>query len=263
MVDVIVPAGGKLPTSLSRLIGTERKPLIKFNDKTILETTMDALKGSPFVRRIVLVGPEDVLEQDAARRADERMPEGATGPENIYRGLDWLMRQPDPPQYVMIVTADLPFITSDTLKAFVEMCPDGKDFCVPLVSEDNFQELYPSATATFVALQDGTWTTGCAYLATAEGLKKAIHHIEAVFQRRKSKIGMARLLGFRFVWDLVFRKLNVTDVEGKVKELLQCDGVAVPGAPPELAFDIDDKEDYYYAISYIRSNPRPTVSSNP
>lgn len=253
MVDVIIPAGGKLPGSLVRLSGVERKPLLKITDRTILETTFEAIRGCDFVRRVVIVGPDEVLRHEACAKADDRIPEGKTGPENIFRALDWLLKQPDPPEYVMIVTADLPFITTESLRAFVNICPPGKDFCVPLISKDEFEEMFPSATATFVGLRDGTWTAGCAYLATTEGLKKAIHHIELVFKQRKSKLGMAKLLGYKFVWDLLFHKLTVSDVEAKVRELLQCEGVAVPGSPAELAYDVDDTEDYYYGLTYTKT----------
>lgn len=254
MVDVIIPAGGKLPSSLVKLSGVDRKPFLKITDQTILESTFAALRGCDFVRRIVIIGPDEVLRHEACARADDRIPEGKSGPENIFRGLDWLMKQPDPPEYVMIVTADLPFITSETLRTFVNLCPQGKDFCVPLISKEEFEEMFPQASATFVGLRDGTWTAGCAYLATASGLKKAIHHIEGLFQQRKSKLGMAKLLGYKFVWDLLFHKLVVADIEAKVRELLQCEGVAVPGSPAELAYDIDDTEDYYYGVTYTKTH---------
>ncbi len=256
MVDVIIPAGGRIPAHFVRLVGTDCKPLIKFNDRTVLSTTIEALKASGIVNRIVVVGPQKVLHDESCREVFDRIPEGNTGPENIFRGLDALVRTSQPPVYVLIVTADLPFLTGDIVREFVTMCPSEKDFCVPLISLDEFQEVFPNATGTFVGLQDGKWTAGCMYLATATGLRKAIHHIEQVFQRRKSKLGMARLLGFKFVWDLVCKKLTVSDVETKVRELLACEGAAVPGSPPELAYDIDDKEDYYYALNYLKQQAR-------
>ena len=103
-----------------------------------------------------------------------------------------------------------------------------------------------------MTLIDGTWTTGCAYLATPKGMFAAMEHIERVFQNRKSKLGMARILGLKFVYGYLTQKLTVSDVEAKVKDVLKCSAVAIPGSPPELAFDIDYPEDYHYALQTIK-----------
>jgi len=76
--------------------------------------------------------------------------------------------------------------------------------------------------------------------------------IERVFQNRKSKIGMARILGLKFVYGYLTQSLTVSDVEAKVKDVLKCSAAAVPGSPPELAFDIDYQEDYHYAVQAMK-----------
>ncbi|HMS54517.1 MAG TPA: NTP transferase domain-containing protein [Fimbriimonadaceae bacterium] len=257
--DVIVPCGGTIDDEFARVVNTRTKALVKFEDVTILTTTIAALRKSPHVDRIVVIGPESVGDTDAAKKADEFLIEGKTGPENIFRGLDWLLKTPNPPTEVMIVTGDLPFLTAESINKFVALCPQGKDICIPLISKEEFQDLYPRAEATFVGLRDGTWTTGCAYLATASGLQTAVHHINLVFKNRKSKLGMARLLGLGFVFKYLTKSLSVQDVEGKAKHLLGIEGVAVRGVPPELAYDIDDLDDYHYALSNLGAHRRETA----
>lgn len=260
-LDVIIPAGGKIDGQFSRIVGTDRKPLITLQGETVIERTIKALRDSKLVRRIVVVGPNEVLAHSGVADSDGRVPEGTTGPQNIYKGLDWLMSSNFPPERVMIVTADLPFVTGETFRAFEKLCPPEGDFCVPLVSEESFHEGFPRAPATFVTLQDGTWTTGCAYIARTQALIRINEHVDRIFQRRKSKIGMARLLGFGFVWSMFAKKLKVSDVELKVQELLNCRGMAVPGSPAELAFDIDYVDDYYFALSLMKGmSVKPTTA---
>lgn len=255
-LDAIVPAGGRVDDAFARVVGTHSKALIKFDGRSILERTLTALRESERVKRIVLVGSSEVIENADAAKADVSLREGASGPENIFRGLDYLMELSDPPERVLICTSDLPFIEAASVRKFVDSCPERKDFCVPLIAEDDFAEAFPEASATFVQLVDGSYTTGCLYSATPEGLRKAIHHIDRLFLNRKSKIGMARLLGWGFVYRLLTKKLTIRDIETKVVELLGCTGAAVPNSPPELAFDVDYIEDYHYAVQTFRTMRR-------
>src|SRR5688572_19065790 len=248
-IDVVIPAGGRLDDQFARVVNTPSKALIRFDGKTILESTIEALKGSGRVGRIVLVGSQDVRDHTDAKMADALLPEGETGPENIFRGVDYLLEDKNPPDRVMICTCDLPFLSAKVIQRFVDSCPLNKDFCVPLVSELDYAEAFPQAKATFVTLRDGVFTTGCVYNANIKALKKALHHIDRLFMNRKSKVGMARVLGMRFVMLLLSKRLTIRDVEDKVMELLGCTGAAIPESPAELAYDVDYLEDYHYAVA--------------
>ena len=255
-LDVIIPAGGKLNPAFTRVVGTSSKALIQLEGISMLASTIDTLRQCHSVRRIVVIGSQEVLDSPDSRLADGALLETETGPQNILKGAKWLLDQYEPPEQVMIVTCDLPFLTAETIRSFLDLCPKDKDICVPLVSKESFTDMFPGAAATFVTLIDGTWTTGCAYLMTVKSLIRTIGYIEAVFKNRKSKLGMARLLGMKFVYGYLTKKLTVTDVERKVEELLKCKGVAIPGAPAELSYDVDYIEDYHYALQSLKLRGR-------
>lgn len=252
--DVVIPAGGRIDENFSKVVGTPSKALIKFNDKTVLKHTIEALRSSPNVGRIVVVGSPEVLAHEDCKLADASLPELGSGPKNIWAGAQHLQGLNFPPDRILIVTADLPFLKGESVDLFLGMCDQAMDFNVPLISKDDFDEAFPGAEATFVRLLDGEWTTGCVYLITIRGLKVALDHLEKVFNRRKSKLGMARLLGLKFVWDYFNKKLTVSDAEAKVTELLNVRGRAVPGSPPEFAYDIDYVEDYHYVLSSLKAS---------
>ncbi len=255
-LDVIIPAGGALDEEFARVVGTHAKGLIRFDGRTVLETTLEALRLSGRVNRIVLVGSEEVRSHTDAGVADILVAEGASGPENIFRGVDALLAEENPPERVLICTCDLPFLNSKNVQTFVDACPTNRDFCVPLVSEYDYAEAFPQAKATFVQLRDGVFTTGCLYNANIKALKKALHHIDRLFMNRKSKVGMARVLGFRFVILLLLKRLTIRDIEDKVVDLLGCTGAAVPNSPAELAYDVDYLEDYHYTVATMKATRR-------
>lgn len=252
-LDAIIPAGGKLDESFARIAGTRSKALIKFEKKTILETTIDALRDSGRIDRIIVVGSSEVIESSAVANATDVLPEGGTGPENIFRGLDALMETVKQPERVVITTCDLPFVTGKSVSTFLDLCPENIDFCVPLIAKPDYEEAFPRAEATFVELRDGTFTTGCMYNVDTKALRKALHQIDRLFANRKSKLGMARVLGFTFAWKLLNKHLVVSDIEKKVFDLLGCTGRAVHDSPPELAYDVDYPEDYHYAMQTFQS----------
>ncbi|MEJ5171625.1 MAG: hypothetical protein WHU10_11605, partial [Fimbriimonadales bacterium] len=98
------------------------------------------------------------------------------------------------------------------------------------------------------------------YVVKAKTCVRCKPYIEEAFARRKSKIGMASLLGARFVYKWLVGSLSVADVERKVGEVLHCKAVAVPDAPPELAFDVDYPDDYAYALGVFEqklAKPHP------
>lgn len=255
-LDVIIPAGGKIDDQFAKVVGTHSKALIRFEGKTVLESTIEALRTSGRVGRIVLVTSEEVRNHTDSGMADGVLAEGSSGPENIFRGVDYLLEEKDPPERVMICTCDLPFLSGKVVTQFVDSCPANRDFCVPLISEYDYAEAYPQAKATFVTLRDGTYTTGCLYNTNIKALKKALHHIDRLFVNRKSKIGMARVLGMRFVLLLLTKRLTIKDIEDKVDDLLGCSGAAVPASPAELAYDIDYLEDYHYVVATMKDARR-------
>lgn len=249
--DAILPAGGQIDEEFAKAVGTKNKALIQIEGKTVLGRTLDALNATGMIKSTIVIGPEEVRNHPDAASATYKLEPGDTGPDNIYLGLNQLLQEPNPPQKVLVVTTDLPFLTPELLRNFIESCPTDRDICVPLVRAGEFRKRFPGTEATFVKLKDDEWTTGCAYVMDVQALKKAKPHIDKVFENRKSKLGMAKLLGPGFVLKWLTKRLTLVDVEAKIMNVLGCSGAAVTGSAPELAFDIDYKDDYDYAVSHV------------
>ncbi len=253
MFDAILPAGGTIDAEFAAQVGTANKALIKFEDHTILERVIDALRASGRVRRIAVIGPSEVHNSAGAEKADLLLPEGQTGPDNIMRGLEALASQPAPPRKVLVVTTDLPFLTPEVVNRFIDSCPPDVAITVPLISKSEFQARFPGCTCTFIRLKDDTWTTGCMYILDVQALRDSKPYIDKIFEVRKSKLGMAKLLGTGFLFKFLTKTLTVPDVERKIQAMLHCSGKAIEHSPPELAYDIDDLPDYEYAMQHLRS----------
>lgn len=247
--DAIVPAGGTIDSEFAAKVGTDQKALIEFNRKSMLETTLRALRESGVIRNVVVVGSKDV-QTKAANFAAIGLDSGNTGPENIFKGLDKLKEIDANLDKALIVTCDLPFIDADTIRNYVNLCPADKDIVVPVIEADDFNRTYPGTTSTFVKTKDGTFTIGGIFMMNAKKMPQIRSSIEQVFAKRKSKLGMAMLIGPAFIIKYLTKTLTLKDLEAKIESMLKCTGKALRGAPVELAYDIDDLTDYDYALKH-------------
>ena len=250
-IDAILPAGGLIDDAFAAKVGVKNKALIQFDGKTILRRTLDALEASGRVGETVVIGTEEVLEHEDAKQAGTTLPAGGSGPDNILKGLLFLMERPNPPDKVLIATTDMPFLTDAIIEDFLDKCASDCDIHVPLVTRDQYVARFPGSTANFVPLKDNVWTIGGAYVVDVQAFQAALPHVQKLFEQRKSKLGMAKLLGPVFLCRFLAKKLTVPMVEAKLKQILGCTGAPVLNCAPELAYDIDDIEDYEYAMKFI------------
>lgn len=245
--DVILPAGGVLDDHFAKVALTPVKALIRTGDNLLILRALEALRLSGRSARIVVVGGDEV-KGAIGDKVDAVVPSGPSLPDNILNGLKALLAMPNPPERLLIVTTDLPFIDEKVLAKWLDTCPPGADFCGALVDRTAYEDRFPGSSSTWVKLADGHFTLGGVFLVRTTALRRAMPQIERVVAQRKSVRGMAGLLGTGFLFKVMTRRITVAECEAKVEEILGSKVSAVPASPPELAFDIDDIDDYEYAL---------------
>jgi CTP:molybdopterin cytidylyltransferase MocA len=257
-VDVVLPAGGSISGDFAAASGVTNKALIVLDGKTILCHIIATLRETGCIGRIVVIGSEAAQAEAGRCGAEGALPEGDSGPENIFRGLEWLRANPETAQAtrVLIVTTDLPLLTADSIRRFLALCPPEADLAIPVVSRASFESLYPDTGSVWVRLREGDVTLGCAFLVNPETLLKNQAHIHRVFEARKSNLAMARLLGLPFILRYLVGRLSVAHIEQRCRQILRCAGVAVWNAPPELAFDLDAADEYAYISAFLARKER-------
>jgi len=244
LVDVVLPAGGRISGEFAQQAGTGIKALIRFEEETILRRTIQALRASECIGRIAVIGPEEVLAEARESGADLALPEGKTGPDNIYRGLDGLTHVTP---HLLIVTGDMPFLTPESVRDFLTLCPAAAEICIPIVERTEFERRYPDLIRTDTPLRDGYFRLGGIFRVESDTLRRVRPHLEQMFAARKNNFQMAQLIGIPFIVRYMFRRLTVDQIVARAGEILQCNGAAVRHVPPELAFDIDLPEELAYA----------------
>ncbi len=241
--DVILPAGGRIEGAFRQQAGTDIKALIRLGGQTILARTIRALRATGRVGRIVVIGPQPALDEAQKAGADLLCAEGASGPDNILRGLGLLQSK----AHVLIVTTDLPFLTPDALNAFLDACPRDADVALPIMTQSEFEARFPGTQNEYVRLREGQFTLGCAFVVRAQTLLQNEAHVRALFAARKSQWQMVRLVGLGTGLRFATGRLSIAHLEERAGQIARCRGRAIPHMPPELAYDIDLPEEFLYA----------------
>jgi GTP:adenosylcobinamide-phosphate guanylyltransferase len=249
--DAILPAGGRIDPDFAKAVGTDRKALIEIDGQTILSRTLEALRATGQIGRSVLIGPEEITNSPSAADATLKIRERSSGPENIMAGLQALEEHGGPRNKVLVVTTDLPFISPQSIQAVLDRYQPELDILVPICTQPAYQTMFPNSTSTFIRLRDHGYTAGGVYVMDPDALRRAMPMIVRLFENRKSKLGMAKLLGPTLLVKFFRKTLTIDDVESKAMSLLNLKGKAYRDAPPELAYDIDYLDDYEYAIKHL------------
>lgn len=243
----VIPAGGPLPDDVALGAGTKYKALLEFNGKTILDSVVDALLESGWIKSVYVTGPECVTDTVKGKIAGA-FPDGGSGPENIYRSILGA-RDATGESKVVLCTSDVPLVRAEHISKFLSLCTGDQDIYVPIVHGNDFDARFPGTPSTYAYLDRQPYTLGSVFLLDANSMEKARPYFQRVFDNRKSVIGLLQVLGVSFAIKYILKRLTVADVENKIKSLLGCTGTAVKGVDAELAFDIDDADDYRDAVA--------------
>jgi GTP:adenosylcobinamide-phosphate guanylyltransferase len=221
------------------------KALATFRGTTFVHIAIEALMGAG-VTSIAVVGGEEV-RRACADRGVRIVDESADGAENLRRALNtWDAQSP-----LLYLTSDMPFLTADALRSFLERVP-AQTLALPLTEYDAFARRFPGAPPFGVTLAGEKVVNGGAFVIPA-GAQKAIERFAVrFFDARKSVWRMAQLTGPLLLLQFALRRLSIGRLESEARRLLGTAALAVRGAPPELAYDVDVLAEYRYAIERQR-----------
>lgn len=237
----VITAGGRVDGEFASVLGTPVKALAPFGSATFLQIAIDALRGAG-VDRIAVVGGAQVREV-CAGAVEQVFDESADGAENLRRALHaWDSAEP-----LLYVTSDMPFITAQALRTFIDRVPAGA-LALPLTEWDEFNRRFPGAPPFGITLAGEKVVNGGAFVIPAHAHERIERFATQFFDARKSVWRMARLTGPMLLLQFVLHRLGVAQLESHARRLLGIQAVAVRHAPADLAYDVDLLEEYRYAV---------------
>ncbi len=243
-MKAVITAGGRIDGAFASAAGTRVKALASLHGATMLERVLDALRGTG-ATRIAVVGGEEVRGACGAA-VDRFIDESPSGSENILRALRaW----PEDGEPLLYATSDLPYVTAEAIRDFVQRTPTGA-LAVPLVEFADYAVRFPQAPSCGITLAGERVVNGGVFLLPPDSAPRLAGAATAFFEARKRPWRMASLIGPLALIRFVAGRLSVTDLEGTAHRVLQMPARAVRGCAAELAFDIDTAAEYGYATSH-------------
>ena len=255
LVNGIILDGGRVSPLFAQEVGTDIKGLIPIDGRASIEYVVDAMRGVPGMRKIVLVGDKAAyLHHPVAANLDGIIDEGSDLWHNLLRAIRFLNED----RRVLLATSDTPLLTAEALCSFLGKCDPGADLCYPVTRRTATASLFHRRLWVFLPLRDGWLTHTCTVLFDPRLMLKNQDFAERFISRRKDLWGAASAVGLRFMvrfllgWYLPFLRYDPPGIAHQIELMTgarKAQGVVLEY--PEIALDLDKPSDVEEAEAFL------------
>ncbi len=233
-MDIVVLAGGKCSPELAELGHTEFRATLPIWGTTFVEIVLDAVRsiGEP-----ILVGGPPGLHR-------RQVPGGENFIGSLKNGLDAVGSA-----NFLLATADLPFLTTDGARDFIQRCDAQAMLNYPIVCADRPDPRFAAIKRTTIRLREGKFTGGNLALIQTELMRTHLPTMESAYAMRKKPLKLAALVGFGTLFKVAAAQvapplLGLKSLEIAVARFLGAPVRAIITPYQEIGMDIDNAEQY-------------------
>ena len=249
-VPAVVLAGGRNKPPMAAAAGSEYRALTPFRGRPMVDHVVRALCEAESVAEITVVGPIP------ASNGFRVIADHGGFVENIYAGLDAVEAE-----FVLISTSDIPFVTSESIDAFIAQArAEDADVVYPVVRLEDCYKQFPGIKRTAVRLKEGEFTGGNVALVRKEFMDTQRERIARAYGLRKSPLQLALMIGLgtaiKLAGTIILRRplLSIPQLESSISRVIGGKSLAAVTGYAELATDIDRDSDLAVAES-VRTLP--------
>lgn len=170
--------------------------------------------------------------------------------ENLLEGFRHISSTAGP---VLIVTADIPLITWESLEHFIENSLELQaDFSYPVIVKEVCEKKYKDVVRTYGRLKEGSFTGGNIFLMNPEIVDRVANRAISFLALRKKPHRMAMKLGIFFIIKYLLKKVTLADAEKRASRIFGVKGRAIISPYAEIGFDVDKISDLQIAEDYLK-----------
>lgn len=243
-INAIVLCGAPNTGPLREADPAPNEALIPIHGRPMVQYVIDGLRQSGRVGRILLVAPTGQLEPYLSGADLEFVPARGHIVDNVLAAVERLPAD----ERVLITSSDIPLITGEIIRAWLDMCRTrDADLYYPVVERSVADARYPGVRRTYVSLREGTFTGGNIFLVNPRTVVPCAPRVRRFLDYRKSPLKLAGLLGWTFIIRLVLHNLRLQELEAKVSEVWGLRGAVLICPYPEVGIDVDKPSDLQLA----------------
>lgn len=236
----VVLAGGPRDAVAALDADAPNKAFIPIAGRALASRTIDALRASPLIDRIIAVAPVTAGDHPALSNADEVRPDGARITDSLRSGLCDL-----PPDELVVVSAsDLPILTPVCIDEFITFANEAAaDVVYGCVEQTSHIARFPDVPHTWARLAEGNYC-GAGLFALRPRVFPALERfLERLGAARKNPLALASIFGWDVLARYALRSLTLADAELRACTLLGAPARAVICTHPEIAVNVDRLDD--------------------
>jgi len=250
MINIVVLAGSSSEGELEKYAEASNKAAIPIKGIPMLVYVLKALHGISRVKEIKILGSAHQLQPALSGKWSrlEIVPEKKSLVENLEAGLQ-SVEQETP---CLIVTSDIPLITSEAVEDFISRCyPFNKEFYYPVIEETECKRKFPQVERTCVSIKEGRFTGGNLALVNPASILSQIDRLHTIFSYRKKPWKYARMLSPLLVFKLMFKIVSISELENHISRIMSLEVSAVRTPYVEIGTDVDKPADLELVRKYL------------
>jgi hypothetical protein len=248
-----VLAGGGADAVSALQASAPNKAFVRIAGRALVGRTIEGLRGTPRIGRIVVVAPSGSHDDPALAGADERRDDGARMTDSLRSGL----RGAPADELLAIVASDLPILSAAAVDDFLDRAESsGADVVYACVERRTHASRFLEVPHTWARLRDGTFCGGGLTALRPRALPALERFLERLGAARKNPVRLASIFG----WDVLARyalgRLSIADAEARATRLLGARVAAAVCAYPEIAVNVDRPSDVALAERLVAARLR-------
>lgn len=233
-IVAVVLAGGD-DDKLAQSQAVTHKADILVNGKPLFEPVLAALQNNNIAQTIYIGS----LESQYLDYVDTIIEAGSSFVESLSIG--FAAAKKINASKILIITADLPFISKTTIESFISNALDA-DLIYPIINKETSLEQFPNQKRTYARFREGNFTGGNAILLKPSIIPKLLDFADKAYRARKSPLKLAFLLGLDVFIGLITGGSSINKLEQRVSKLLDADVKTYICKDASLGADIDKLE---------------------
>lgn len=247
--DVIVLAGtSEKDNELLIREQVPAKPFIKLGEKMFLEHEIDTISKLDFIRDVYISG---MSEKDWKTKLSrpvifDNFQAGIV--EKLKHFRHDIYTPETEPNYVIIISGDIPLITKEAIERFIEKCKQTTDgelkalYYMCLVDEKVMNAKFPGSNRHYLKLKDVKWCAGDTILTQPSIIDSHGDVLDQLVNNRKSVFKSLFVLSPMTVFKILIGRLTMAGFNDAINKYLfkqpnSCIGVLADD--PELGMDVD------------------------